>query len=121
MLIAPEQRLTDDRVLVRSSKMPQKSLTSLFENERRKVSAFGTPPSMKLDRILAVVNAPLKRWQVPQPIHSNENVEPRKSCLSLRNLFPARFAGVLFWLSSLREPDLIDALLSPVVHSFSQD
>jgi hypothetical protein len=41
--------------------MPQKPLASLFENERRKASAFLTPPDVQLNHILAVVDAPAER------------------------------------------------------------
>jgi len=59
VLIAPNQRLTDDLVLIRAGEMPQKSLAS-FVNERSKTSAFWAPPNVQLNHILAVFDAPLK-------------------------------------------------------------
>jgi hypothetical protein len=66
MLIAPEQRLTDDLILVRAGEMPQKSLASSFVNERGERTALRTSPSVQLDRKMAVINDALKRWRVPQ-------------------------------------------------------
>jgi hypothetical protein len=60
VLIAPNQRLTNDLVRIRAGEMPQKSLASLFENERRKASAFRAQPGVQLNHIVAVVDAALK-------------------------------------------------------------
>jgi hypothetical protein len=66
ILIAPDQRLTDDLVPIRAGEMPQKSLASHFENERGERTALRTSPSVQLDRKMAVVNDALKRWRVPE-------------------------------------------------------
>jgi hypothetical protein len=65
ILLAPFQRLTDDFVLIRAGKMPQKSFASFFVNERGKASAFWAPPGVQLNHVLAVIDASLKRWRVP--------------------------------------------------------
>jgi hypothetical protein len=66
MLIAPEQRLTDDLALIRAGEMPQKSLVSSFVNERSERTALRTSPSVQLDRKVAVINDALKRWRISQ-------------------------------------------------------
>jgi hypothetical protein len=53
VLIAPDQRLTDDLVLIRAGEMPQKSLASFLVNERSERTAFLTSPSVQLDRNVA--------------------------------------------------------------------
>jgi hypothetical protein len=60
ILIAPDLRLTDDFVLIFAGEMPQKPLASLFENERRKASAFRVRQSVQRNHTLAAVDAPLK-------------------------------------------------------------
>ena len=47
VLIAPNQRLTDDLVLIRAREMPQKSLANFFVNERRKASPSGLSQECK--------------------------------------------------------------------------
>jgi hypothetical protein len=46
--------------------MPQKSPVSFLVNERNERTPPDTLPSMQLDRKLAVINAALKGWRVPQ-------------------------------------------------------
>jgi hypothetical protein len=57
--------LTDDFVLIRAGETPQKSLASFFVNERGKASAFRAHPGVQLNHVLAVIDGPLKRWQIP--------------------------------------------------------
>jgi|ERR1700736_1374513 hypothetical protein len=66
IFIAPDQRLTDDLVLIRAGEMPQKPLASFFVNERGERTALRTSPGVQLDRKVAVINGQLKRWRVPQ-------------------------------------------------------
>jgi len=64
--------------------MPQKSLASLFENERHKASVFRVPPGVQLNHILSVVNAPLKGWQIPQSFHRTNNAYSQQMCWAVR-------------------------------------
>jgi hypothetical protein len=66
MLIAPEQRLTDDLVLICAKEMPQEPFGGLLVNERSERAAFRTPPSVQLDRKIAVINDALKGWRISQ-------------------------------------------------------
>jgi hypothetical protein len=66
ILLAPDKRLTDDFVLIRAGEMPQKALTSFLINERSECTALLIPPSVQLDRKVAVINDALKRWRIPQ-------------------------------------------------------
>jgi hypothetical protein len=84
VLIAPNQRLPNDFVLIRVGEMPQKSLASLFENERHKASAFRAHPGVQLNHILAVVDAPLKGWQIPQSFHRTNNAYRQQPCRAVR-------------------------------------
>jgi hypothetical protein len=68
IFLAPFQRLPDEFVLVRASKMTQKSLASFLVNEHSERTAFRTSPSVQLDRKVAVINRALKRWRIPQII-----------------------------------------------------
>jgi hypothetical protein len=56
--------------------MPQESFGVLLVNERGKAIDFWAPPDMQLDHILAVVDAPLKRWQIPQSFNRTKNAKP---------------------------------------------
>jgi hypothetical protein len=67
ILIAPDQRLPDDFVLVRVGEMlPKKSLTSFLVDERGERSHFRSLPGVQLDRKRTLINASLKRWRIPQ-------------------------------------------------------
>jgi hypothetical protein len=61
ILLAPFQRLTDDFVLIRAGESLQKSLATFVINKRSERRALRTPPSVQLDRKVAVINAALKR------------------------------------------------------------
>ena len=74
ILLAPDQRLTDDFVLIRAGEMPQKSL--LLVNERSKRTTLRTPPGVQLDRKVAVINLALKRWRIPQTLLQQIHVTP---------------------------------------------
>jgi hypothetical protein len=56
--------------------MPQESFGVLLVNERGKAIDFWAPPDVQLDHILAVVDAPLKRWQIPQSFNRTKNAKP---------------------------------------------
>jgi hypothetical protein len=58
--------LPDDLVLIGAGEMPQKPLASFLVNERSERTAFRTSPSVQLDRKMAVINAALKWWRIPQ-------------------------------------------------------
>jgi hypothetical protein len=104
VLIAPNQRLTDDLILIRAGEMPQKSLANFLVNERSERTAFRSSPSVQLDRKMAVINSDLKRRRIPQILlrqiqrytvsATRETsllvMSREKVCLLLRNLFPAR-------------------------------
>ncbi len=60
ILLTPDPRFTDDFVLICAGEMPQKSLASFFVNERGKASAFWAQPGVRLNHILAVIDASLK-------------------------------------------------------------
>jgi len=64
--LAPFQRLPDDFVFVRAGELPQKSLATFLINERSEPTALRTAPGVQLDRKVAVINAALKRWRIPQ-------------------------------------------------------
>src|SRR5258707_4253457 len=66
ILIAPFQRLPDDFVFVRAGELPQKSLATFLINERSERTALRIAPGVQLDRKVAVINAALKRWRIPQ-------------------------------------------------------
>jgi hypothetical protein len=66
ILLAPFQRLPDDFVLIRAGEKPQKSLASFLVNKRGNLTALRTAPAVQLDRKVAVINAALKRWGIPQ-------------------------------------------------------
>jgi hypothetical protein len=65
ILIAPDQRLPDDFVFIRACEMPQKSLAKFLVNEHGKCTALSMPPSVQLDRKMALIDASLKRRRVP--------------------------------------------------------
>jgi hypothetical protein len=65
VLLAPDQRLPDDFVLIRACEMPQKSLANFLVNEHGECTALRMPPSMQLDRKMALIDASLKRRRVP--------------------------------------------------------
>jgi hypothetical protein len=67
ILLEPDQRLTDELVLVRASEMPKKSLASFLVNERSERTALRAPPSVQLDRKVAVINGELKRKCMETP------------------------------------------------------
>jgi hypothetical protein len=64
--LAPFQRLPDDFVFVRAGELLQKSLATFLINERSEPTALSTAPGVQLDRKVAVINAALKRWRIPQ-------------------------------------------------------
>src|SRR6266404_5180969 len=64
--LAPFQRLPDDFVFVRAGELLQKSLATFLINERSERTALRTPPGVQLNRKVAVINAALKRWRIPQ-------------------------------------------------------
>jgi hypothetical protein len=65
--------LTNDFVLICANEMPQNQFGDLLENERGKASVFWARPGMQLNHILAMVDAPLKRWEIPQSFHRTNN------------------------------------------------
>ena len=64
--LAPFQRLPDDFAFVRAGELLQKSLATFLINERSEPTALRTAPGVQLDRKVAVINAALKRWRIPQ-------------------------------------------------------
>ncbi len=64
--LAPFQRLPDDFAFVRAGEFLQKSLATFLINERSEPTALRTAPGVQLDRKVAVINAALKRWRIPQ-------------------------------------------------------
>jgi hypothetical protein len=46
--------------------MSQKSLASFLVNERSERTTLDAPPSVQLDKEVAVINAALKRWRILQ-------------------------------------------------------
>jgi len=64
--------------------MPQESFGGLLVNERGKASDFWARPGMQLNHILAVVDAPLKRWQIPQSLHRTKNAYRQQPCRAVR-------------------------------------
>ena len=66
IFFAPFQRLPDDFVFVRAGELLQKSLATFLINERSERTALRTPPGVQLNRKVAVINAALKRWRIPQ-------------------------------------------------------
>jgi hypothetical protein len=67
ILLAPFQRLPDDLVFVRTGELLQKSLASFLVNERSERTALRAPPSVQLDRKVAVINGELKRKCMETP------------------------------------------------------
>ncbi len=58
--------MPDDFVFVRAGELPQKSLATFLINERSERTALRIAPGVQLDRKVAVINAALKRWRIPQ-------------------------------------------------------
>jgi hypothetical protein len=48
-------------------------------NERGKARAFWAPPGVQLNHILAVVDASLKRWRIPQYFHRTKHASRRQT------------------------------------------
>jgi hypothetical protein len=46
--------------------LADRKLASFLVNERSERTALRTPPGVQLDRKVAVINATLKRWRIPQ-------------------------------------------------------
>ena len=74
ILLAPDQRLPNDFVLVGAKEMPQEAFGGLLVNERGKAGACWASPGVQLDHMMAVINASLKRWRVPH--FSNTRTKP---------------------------------------------
>jgi hypothetical protein len=88
--------LPDDFVFVRASELLQKSLATFLINERSERTGLRTPPGVHLDREVAVINAALKRWRIPQLLRvtdiryrqqANKLVESGKKGWAARSLF----------------------------------
>jgi hypothetical protein len=72
---------------------------------------------MELDHILAVVDAPLKRWQIPQSFHRTKTWSREK--IASRSGTSSRLASLLSVLALfLERPDLKDALRLPLYSQF---
>jgi len=71
-LLAPDQRLPNDFVLIGAKEMPQQPVGGLLVNERGKATTFWPSPSVQLDHMMAVINASLKRWRVTHCFPCNE-------------------------------------------------
>jgi len=65
ILLAPFQRLPDDFGFIRGCEMPQKSLANFLVNEHGECTALRMPPSVQLDRKMALIDASLKRRRIP--------------------------------------------------------
>jgi len=65
MLLAPDQRLPSDFVLIGANEMPQEAFGCLLVNGRGKGSAFWAAPGVQLDHMVTVINASLEGWRVP--------------------------------------------------------
>src|ERR1700730_8789043 len=65
ILLAPFQRLPDDFVFVRAREIPQEPLDRSRVDECGKRRPLRTPPSVQLDRKMALIDASLKRRRVP--------------------------------------------------------
>jgi hypothetical protein len=59
--------------------MPQEPFGGLLVNERGKAVAFWAPPGVQLNHIFAVVDAPLKRWQIPQSFHRTKHANRQQT------------------------------------------
>jgi len=57
--------LPDNFVLIRACEMPQKSLANFLVNEHGECTALRMPPSVQLDRKMALIDASLKRRRIP--------------------------------------------------------
>jgi hypothetical protein len=77
--LAPFQRLPDDFVFVRAGELLQKSLATFLINERSEPTALRTAPGVQLDRKVAVINAALKRWRIPQLLRVTDTTLPSAS------------------------------------------
>ena len=77
--LAPFQRLPDDFAFVRAGEFLQKSLATFLINERSERTALRTAPGVQLDRKVAVINAALKRWRIPQLLRVTDTTLPSAS------------------------------------------
>jgi hypothetical protein len=68
--VALGQQAIEKKVAVQARIEP---LGGLLVDERGKAGAFWAPSGVQLNHILAVVDTPLKRWQIPQSLHRANN------------------------------------------------
>jgi len=81
--LAPFQRLPDDFVFVRAGELLQKSLATFLINERSEPTALRTAPGVRLDRKVAVINAALKRWRIPQYFYRTKHATRQQTSQGL--------------------------------------
>jgi hypothetical protein len=99
------------------------------QNESRKASGFRAHPIVQMNHMSAVVDAPLKRRQIPQSFHRTNNAyrqqtrweewsrEKDASCSGNSSRLASLGSVLALFLEG---PDLTDALPSPLIHNFSR-
>jgi hypothetical protein len=75
--------LPDDFVFVRAGELLQKSLATFLINERSEPTALRTAPGVQLDRKVAVINAALKRWRIPQYFYRTKHANRQQTSQGL--------------------------------------
>ena len=89
--------------------MLQKSLATFLINERSERTALRTAPGVQLDRKVAVINAALKRWRIPQLLRvTDTRYRPQANKLVESGVVPAPgIRGPTFYTAVFRRgPEL---------------